>query len=144
MSFLRLSGDDTRAGILCAKEVHISTTPFSTYMIWLFVIYIGLFTIRAFMLTCLYPLLSRMGYGVQPKECVMMTWGALRGAVSLALALLVENDNNLLCTVQKSVLELTAGIVALTLLINAPTTAMLYTKLDMYKHNVYKCACLWR
>lgn len=35
------------------------------------------------------PLLKRMGYGLTWRNAAVMTWGGLRGAVSLALALLV-------------------------------------------------------
>ena len=46
--------------------------------------------IRAFMLVVLSPILHRSGDGFGAKRALIMTWGGLRGAVSLALALDVK------------------------------------------------------
>jgi len=39
------------------------------------------------------PFLKRLGYGFDMPKGVVMWWGALRGAVALALALLVAQDD---------------------------------------------------
>ena len=39
-----------------------------------------------------YPCLSRLGYGFTVKEAVLVSYGGLRGAVGLALAMVVHND----------------------------------------------------
>lgn len=41
------------------------------------------------------PILSKLGYGFDFPKAIVMWWGALRGAVSLALALLVAEDDTL-------------------------------------------------
>lgn len=41
------------------------------------------------------PILRVLGYGFDWSKGIVMWWGALRGAVSLALALLVANDDRL-------------------------------------------------
>ena len=41
------------------------------------------------------PLLKRLGYGMTWKDGAVMTWGGLRGAVSLALALFVSQNEGL-------------------------------------------------
>lgn len=41
------------------------------------------------------PVLTKLGYGFDWSKGVVMWWGALRGAVSLALALLVAEDDYL-------------------------------------------------
>lgn len=41
------------------------------------------------------PVLRVLGYGFDWSKGIVMWWGALRGAVSLALALLVANDDRL-------------------------------------------------
>jgi len=41
------------------------------------------------------PFLTRSGYGLSTKEFYVMTWGGLRGALGLTLALLVATDEKL-------------------------------------------------
>ena len=43
-------------------------------------------------LYALSPLLKRTGYGISWDKLVVMTWGGLRGAISLSLALLALNN----------------------------------------------------
>lgn len=38
----------------------------------------------------LYPLMKRMGYGLSKRESVILTWGGLRGALGMTLALMVS------------------------------------------------------
>lgn len=45
---------------------------------------------RLLMVAGLYPLLVRTGYAINWKSMLVITWSGLRGAVSLALALVVE------------------------------------------------------
>ena len=47
---------------------------------------------RSATVLALYPALKRMGYGTNWKEAIVMVWGGLRGAVGLALALIVKLD----------------------------------------------------
>lgn len=49
---------------------------------------------RALTIALLYPILVKLGYGLTLKDSIVMTWGGLRGAVGLALALIVELDEN--------------------------------------------------
>lgn len=44
------------------------------------------------MIGVLSPFLCRLGYGLQWQDAVVMTWGGLRGAVGLALALSVARN----------------------------------------------------
>lgn len=41
------------------------------------------------------PILRHTGYGMSWKEGIVMTWGGLRGAVSLALALQVAHHDTI-------------------------------------------------
>ena len=50
-------------------------------------VYILVVAIRLVVITLLYPILQRTGYGVDWKTALVMLWGGLRGAVGLALAL---------------------------------------------------------
>jgi len=40
-----------------------------------------------------YPLMKKAGYGLPGKDAVVVWWGALRGAIGLALALVVYSEN---------------------------------------------------
>ncbi len=42
---------------------------------------------------CFSPILTRLGYGLEWNNAVVMIWGGLRGAVGLALALQVALDH---------------------------------------------------
>ena len=48
------------------------------------------------MLLIMFPLISRIGYGLTWQNMIVMTWGGLRGAVGICLALDVY-DNKHLC-----------------------------------------------
>jgi len=50
---------------------------------------------RLLMLVILAPLLRRTGHGFGPRRAMIFTWGAVRGAVPLVLALLVELDHSI-------------------------------------------------
>ncbi len=43
----------------------------------------------------LFPILTRVGYSVTWKDIVIITWGGLRGAVGLALALVVAQTKSI-------------------------------------------------
>ncbi|CAN8032148.1 unnamed protein product, partial [Ixodes persulcatus] len=54
--------------------------------------YIGITVFRLVMIGILSPILTRLGYGLKWQDAVVMTWGGLRGAVGLALALSVAES----------------------------------------------------
>lgn len=49
--------------------------------------------VRVCMLVGGFPLLHFLGYGLTTKEAIMMSFSGLRGAISLALALLIEQSD---------------------------------------------------
>ena len=92
------------------------------------------------------PLLKRTGYGLTWEEGCVLVWGGLRGAVGLALALIVEQDNTLDRVVRDRILFHVAGIAGLTLLINGTTCGWLVDKLGLTKvstqeQRLYDMAC---
>jgi len=107
--------------------------------LWLLFLYgsgiVGRFT----MIACAYPFLNLAARSkatrVTWRECVVMTWGGLRGAVGLALALSMRSQlygcgkNR---TGDLMVFHV-GGFAGLTLLINATTCGTLLTKLEMTK-----------
>jgi len=115
------------AGALTGKlMVHI---PLKDYF-HLVMIYIVLTFIRGVMLLCSLPILNYFGGQSHPPQLVnladalVMTWGGLRGAVGLALAIQVTIDKaaGKISTLDGNrVLFFVSGIAALTLVVNATT-----------------------
>lgn len=83
----------------------------------------------------LLPLLNVSGYKVNFKQVLLLTYAGLRGAVGLCLALVVKFNHKIQPQIQGQVMFFTAGIVLLTLLINANTTGFLIRKLGMSKES---------
>ncbi|MEX1001110.1 MAG: sodium:proton antiporter [Crocinitomicaceae bacterium] len=104
-------------GVVIAEKTHFSYSD-----VWLLLaIYVIIHIVRAIVIALLYPLMNRSGYGLGKNHPQAMWWGALRGAIALALALIVESSPAIPHEVRDEFLFLTAGIVSLTLLINATT-----------------------
>lgn len=105
------------AGIVLAGKIHITAPDLLT----LFIIYIGIHVIRALVILVLYPFMQKTGYGLTRKNALVLWYGALRGPIGLALALIVAGGSIIPEETGNDFLFLTAGLVLLTLLINAPT-----------------------
>jgi len=75
--------------------------------------------------------MKRSGYGLDKKEAVVLWYGALRGAVALALALIVSSTESLPAGIRDQFLFYTAGLVVLTLLINATTAKLVIDRLKL-------------
>lgn len=98
---------------------------------YLFVLYIFLNLIRAFSIMVLYPALRCMGYGMSIKWAIVMSWGGLRGAVGLALGLILLTDTEIERKFATKTMFFMSGIVGLTLLVNAITTGPLVRYLGL-------------
>ena len=117
-------------------------------------IYIGIHLIRAFVILIFYPIMKKIGYGINRKEATVLWWGGLRGVIGLAMALIVVEYNmsekglqylaNTLGLdyasnplffeeIKEQFLFITAGIVLLTSLINATTIKALVKGLGLTK-----------
>jgi NhaP-type Na+/H+ and K+/H+ antiporters len=123
-------------GVVIASRISFTTSDF----VVLLILYIGLHAIRAAMIGLLYPVMKRSGYGLNFKDSVVAWYGALRGAVGLALALIVAGMDSLPMEVRNQFLFLTAGIVLLTLLVNATTIKVLVDKLGLTRMAASKAA----
>lgn len=110
---------------------------------------------RALTVAILYPIMVNMGYGLTLKDSIVMVWGGLRGAVGLALALIVELDENKLPGDFRALTIFYMGTMAAsTLIINGTsmpyllkmlgTTKTSPEKLEVLLHviKVYKPSCL--
>jgi NhaP-type Na+/H+ or K+/H+ antiporter len=118
------------SGLLIVVRVADGSVGRSWYDWWtLIVLYVGLHVIRASVTLILSPLLTRMGYGLPWKSGAILVWGGLRGAVGLALGLLLELDSAVNRNTVAVVNFHVAGIVFMTLMINGTTTELVYRKL---------------
>lgn len=116
-------------GVLIAHRVQLDSTE---AWINLGLLYIGIMIIRAFSVTIFTPILKRISIGFTKEKAIVLVWGGLRGAVSLALALAVAQDSNIPKEISDHILFLCAGIVFLTIFINgmAMLPVLRWVKLD--------------
>ena len=115
-------------GILIAKRLDFGATH-----LWLslIVLYLGLQLIRAGSVALFMPVLKRIGIGINRDKAIVLVWGGLRGAVALALALTLVQGDLLKPSIADEILFLCAGVVVLTLIINATTMSWLLAKLGL-------------
>lgn len=106
---------------------------------YLLIMYVLLHVVRGLVIALLYPALKNMGYGLNFKEAFIMMYGGLRGAVGLALGLLVAEDSGAMTQRDIDLINFhTAGIVLLTLFINGSTAGDVYRWLKLYPPNKYR------
>jgi len=101
-------------------------------------IYVCLHFVRFFMILVFWPILRKIGYGMSFKQVLVVSYAGLRGAVGLALALIVTTTQGVPRHVQDVILLQTGGIALLTLLINATTTGTLVRFLGLSKQSDLK------
>ncbi|KNC85037.1 hypothetical protein SARC_02762 [Sphaeroforma arctica JP610] len=92
---------------------------------YLFALYAVLHVVRFISIAVLMPVLRLSGYGLNWGEVTVMTYGGLRGAIGLALALIVEDTAQVNEADRTRIMFLVGGIVGLTLLVNGSTTQFL-------------------
>lgn len=89
----------------------------------------------------LWPL-KKLGEGMTWKETIFAVWGGLRGALALALALIIYAEESepegINKRTQSLILFHTCGIVTMTLLINGTTCAHLVDYLGIISNKVVK------
>lgn len=114
-------------GIVIAEKVMFNWTTLGVAVL----VYIGLNLIRYAMIMLLYPAMKRMGYGLTARESLILTWGGLRGALAMTLALMVSYTPGIPEIIRSQILFFTAAIVTFTLTINATTMRWLLNKLGL-------------
>ena len=87
--------------------------------------YLGIMVLRFGITFALLPLMNRLGDRISAPQATVMTWGGLRGAVSLALALVVSQHPDIPAELRGQILLATAGVVLLTIVVNGSTIGAL-------------------
>jgi len=114
-------------GVIISNQAKISLNN----IILLILIYLAIHVVRAIVILLLFPAMKKAGYGLTRKNSYVLWWGALRGAIALALALIVAGEETIPQELRDQFLFLTAGIVTLTLLVNATTIKSLLNRLGL-------------
>ncbi|MBL4624117.1 MAG: sodium:proton antiporter [Flavobacteriales bacterium] len=126
-------------GLVIAERTEFNTNDF----MMLGIVYVGIHIVRAIVMLTHYPYMKNTGYGLPVKDAIVVWFGALRGAIGFALALIVMNIDTekmattmevtpeLAETIKNQFLFLIAGTVTLTLLVNATTIKFLVNYLGL-------------
>ena len=114
-------------GIVIAEKVNFTWATLGIAIL----VYVALNLIRYSMIMLLYPIMKRMGYGLSKRESVILTWGGLRGALAMTLALMVSYTPGIPEIIKEQILFFTASIVTLTLTVNATTMRWLLNKMGL-------------
>jgi NhaP-type Na+/H+ or K+/H+ antiporter len=91
----------------------------------------GIMVIRFVVTFAFRPIVALVSDPIGPREAVVVSWGGLRGAVSLALALVVSQHSEIPEAYRQQVVLVTAGVVLLTIIVNGSTVAWLLDKLRL-------------
>lgn len=102
------------------------------------VAYSGVMAIRFVLTYGFQPLTTRTSEGVSLADSAVMSWGGLRGAVSLALALVVFHNPTIEEGIRRQILLVTAGVVLLTILVNGSTIGRLLARLGYDRASLSK------
>jgi NhaP-type Na+/H+ or K+/H+ antiporter len=89
------------------------------------VLYIFLDLIRFMLLVMLLPIMRRLGYPMDIRHCVLMTWGGLRGALALFLSLQIFANRKISKEAREVILFQSCFIAMITLVLNGPTTGLM-------------------
>jgi len=100
---------------------------------WLLILYVVMMCGRAVMVAVLWWPLNKLGSPLQPRDGYVMVWSGLRGAVSLALAIIVDLEPEIAERTGSRVMFHAGGLAALTTIINATTVSALLRYLGMTK-----------
>lgn len=114
-------------GVVISNNIVFTANDFFILLL----LYVGIHIVRAIVIAMFFPIMRKAGYGLSKKNAYVLWWGALRGAIGLALALIVAGETKIDSQIRDQFLFYTAGIVTLTLLINATTIKALLNMLGL-------------
>jgi len=103
---------------------------------FLILLYIGLTLVRALTIAMLAPFLQHLGYGFTWQQGVVLTWGALRGGIGLAMAAIVLAEDSIHPKVRQKIFLHMSGIVAGTLVLNGCSMGWALRKLGYTERTI--------
>ena len=120
-------------GIIVVEGVWRAESPVTGVdFMHLLLLYVGCLLIRGVLVCITYALFNVSGTLVlEWKWALVSTWGGLRGAVGLALGLIVFTDLDICPHIRTRVMFHTAGMVVLTVVINGTSMRYLISALQM-------------
>jgi NhaP-type Na+/H+ or K+/H+ antiporter len=122
------------SGLIIGHKVLSKVNPLDWFYMIFFYFFLNLF--RALTIFLLYPFISKIGHRCTRQEAVFMSWAGLRGALAMALALIVQKDGpHDLSNETSRLFFYVGGIAALSLLINAITAKSVLYKLGLLSNN---------
>eukprot|EP01062_Namystynia_karyoxenos_P018538 TRINITY_DN16917_c0_g3_i1.p1 TRINITY_DN16917_c0_g3~~TRINITY_DN16917_c0_g3_i1.p1 ORF type:complete len:1453 (+),score=473.18 TRINITY_DN16917_c0_g3_i1:72-4361(+) len=119
-------------GLVAALRGFVYITP--TDFGYLLIGYCIITLVRGLVILLFYKPLQYFQWQLEWKPALLVWWGGLRGAVGLALALIVAADEGILCQNRKlgnQFLFHVVGIVSLTLIVNGISTQFLVARLHL-------------
>ncbi len=117
------------------KVPSIMAAMSSQQFVWLGVLLLAGFIARFAIIFGLVPVMSKLGWSAQVSTGyrAVMFWGGLRGAVSLALALAVMENDGFSPQIQEFLGVMVTGFVLFTLAINATTVSLVMRAFGLAK-----------
>mmetsp|Transcript_2828 Transcript_2828/g.6619 ORF Transcript_2828/g.6619 Transcript_2828/m.6619 type:complete len:881 (-) Transcript_2828:125-2767(-) len=100
---------------------------------YLFLLYIVVTAIRAFMIVFLWPILNLVGTKLTWQESVVMVHAGLRGAVGLVLAIILDLEPTVSHEIGSHVIFHVGGIAMMTIVVNSTSCGPLLHWLEMTK-----------
>jgi Na+/H+ antiporter len=113
-------------GLVIASEARLATAAEGLLIL---VAYVGVMAVRFVLTYAFQPIVHRLSEGVSSGDSAVVSWGGLRGAVSLALGLVVSQNPSIDADLRREILLVTAGVVFLTILVNGSTIGRLLARL---------------
>ncbi|KAH9254845.1 hypothetical protein BASA81_007095 [Batrachochytrium salamandrivorans] len=113
----------TQSGIYLGSNLYLGGI---TWMDWVSLggLYVWITLVRAIMVAASFPLLQRVGYGIDWKEAVIMVHGGLRGSLCILLSFAIAGSSGVSPRTASLTLFFAAGLVLL-MCINVVTTGPL-------------------
>jgi len=120
------------AGLLFGKAVFTRSQYIGIADVgWLLLLYVVLTIFRAVMIGVLWVPMNALGHKLTPQDGIVMTWSGLRGAVSLAMAIIMDNHPAISTQMGSRIIFHVGGMAMLTMFINATTCGPLLAYLGM-------------
>ncbi|CAD8090636.1 unnamed protein product [Paramecium primaurelia] len=125
-------------GMIVGTEVIEERYIYTSDYFRMIVFYFFMILCRYLMVISFWPLLKRYGYPMSQPELIVFVYGGLRGALGLTLSLMVGCDQDLPPRFRHLSVFFTAGMAALTNLVNGTTCKALVNYLNMIENPVIK------